>query len=51
MLRWGAPPVHIARMRAGHRMLLDLRSGTEWFAYYSGSFDDGRIQFRRRGPS
>lgn len=43
LLSAGAPAVAAARMRRGHRMLLDLRSGTEWFAYYTGAFDDSRL--------
>jgi FkbM family methyltransferase len=42
-LRLGAPAVAQTRMRMGHRMRLDLRSGTEWFAFYTGVFDDARI--------
>jgi FkbM family methyltransferase len=42
-LRLGAPAVAQTRMRIGHRMRLDLRSGTEWFAFYTGVFDDARI--------
>jgi FkbM family methyltransferase len=34
-------------MRAGHRLIVDLRSGTEWFAYYTGEFDDTRIRAAR----
>jgi FkbM family methyltransferase len=47
MLRIGAPAVTTAQMRGGHRLRLDLRSGTEWFAYYTGVFDDGRIRAAR----
>lgn len=46
-LRLGASPVAVARMRTGHRMILDLRSGTEWLPYYSGEFDDRRIRVAR----
>jgi FkbM family methyltransferase len=44
MLLLGAPPVTVARMSAGHRLLLDLRSGSEWPAYYTGEFDTGRVR-------
>ncbi|MGH3799119.1 MAG: hypothetical protein ACRDTD_03120 [Pseudonocardiaceae bacterium] len=46
-LRAGARPLAETRMRAGHRMLLDLRSGSEWFAFYTGEFDDSRIPAAR----
>jgi FkbM family methyltransferase len=39
----GSRPVVTARMRLGHRLRLDLRSGSEWFAFYTGEFDDRRI--------
>jgi FkbM family methyltransferase len=44
----GAAPVSTGRMRLGHRLRLDLRSGTEWFAYYTGEFDDRRITTAQR---
>jgi FkbM family methyltransferase len=47
LLRLGAPAVAQTRMRAGHRLRLDLRSGTEWFAFYTGLFDDARIAAAR----
>lgn len=47
-LRAGARPLATTRMRAGHRMLLDLRSGSEWFAFYTGEFDDSRIAAAQR---
>jgi hypothetical protein len=43
LLGAGAPPVATATMRAGHVLRLDLRSGSEWLAYCTGDFDDGRI--------
>jgi FkbM family methyltransferase len=43
MLWLGAPPLAVANMSTGHRLLLDLRSGSEWLAYYTGEFDAGRI--------
>jgi FkbM family methyltransferase len=43
MLWLGAPPLAVANMSAGHRLVLDLRSGSEWLAYYTGEFDAGRI--------
>lgn len=39
----GAPPLAVTAMRAGHRLQLDLRSGTEWLSYYTGEFDDGQL--------
>lgn len=42
-LKLGVPPVQKAYMRDGTRMLIDLRSQTEWFAYYSGLYDDAAI--------
>ena len=47
-LRVGARPLAQTRMRTGHRMLLDLRSGSEWFAFYTGEFDDSRIAAAQR---
>ncbi|HEY0487309.1 MAG TPA: FkbM family methyltransferase [Mycobacteriales bacterium] len=44
----GADPLVVVRMRQGHLLRLDLRSGTEWFAYYSREFDDRRIAAARR---
>lgn len=43
LLRLGASPVAVTRMRLGHRLRLDLRSGSQGLAYYSGEFDDARI--------
>lgn len=37
-----------ARLRLGHRLLLDLRSSVQLAAYFSGRFDDGLIRFARR---
>lgn len=48
VLAAGAEPVVTARMRLGHRLRLDLRSGSEWFAYYTREFDDRRITAARR---
>lgn len=42
-LKAGAPPIQIARMRDGTRMWLDLRSQTEWRAYYSGRYDEAAL--------
>jgi FkbM family methyltransferase len=42
LLLGAAPTAHV-EMRLGHRLLLDLRSGTEWLAYYSRDFDDRLI--------
>jgi FkbM family methyltransferase len=41
-------PLVTASMRGGHRLLLDLRSGTEWFAYYSGRYNESLIAAARR---
>jgi FkbM family methyltransferase len=54
LLALGASPLVIAEMQVGHRLWLDLRSGSEWLSYYTGRFDDGRIAaacalLRRRG--
>ena len=46
-LNAGVPPVQVARMRDGTRMRLDLRSQTEWYAFYSGHYDDAAIQLLR----
>jgi hypothetical protein len=43
LLRAGAAPVATTSMRAGHRLRLDLRSGSEWLTFYTGEFDDERI--------
>jgi FkbM family methyltransferase len=48
VLAAGAEPVVTARMRLGHRLRLDLRSGSEWFSYYTREFDDRRIAAARR---
>lgn len=42
-LKAGAPPVQIARMSDGTRMWLDLRSQTEWSAYYTGRYDEAAL--------
>jgi FkbM family methyltransferase len=47
VLGLGAPPLAVAQRRAGHRLILDLRSGTEWFPYYTGEFDDGDARAAR----
>jgi FkbM family methyltransferase len=47
MMALGVRPLAVADMRAGHRLIVDLRSGTEWFAYYTGEFDDTRIRTAR----
>jgi FkbM family methyltransferase len=44
----GADPLVTVRMRLGHVLRLDLRSGTEWFSYYSREFDDRRVATARR---
>lgn len=43
LLRLGASPLVVAAMQAGHRLCLDLRAGSEWLAFYTGEFDDGRL--------
>lgn len=47
-LKGGAPPIQIARMHDGTRMWLDLRSHTEWSAYYSGRYDDASLGLIQR---
>lgn len=39
-LMLGAAPVKTANMRDGTSILVDLRSGTEWYSYYSGRYDE-----------
>lgn len=39
-LEAGVPPIRTVRMRDGIRMRIDLRSLTEWYASYSGRYDD-----------
>lgn len=38
-LSLGAPPFATARLRLGYSLRVDLRSGTEWVAYYSGEYN------------
>lgn len=47
-LKAGVPPVQIGQMRDGTRMRLDLRSQTEWYAFYSGHYDDASIALIRK---
>jgi FkbM family methyltransferase len=47
LIALGGGPLAVADMRAGHRLIVDLRSGTEWFSYYTGEFDDLRIRVAR----
>jgi FkbM family methyltransferase len=42
--RLGFSPTCTVTMRIGHRMILDRRSGTERWAFYSGSYDDSVIR-------
>ncbi len=35
----GTDPITIASMRDGSKMIVDLRSGTEWFSFYQGYYD------------
>lgn len=46
-VRAGVSPVQVARMRDGTRMRIDLRSQTEWYAFYSGRYDDAAIMLIR----
>lgn len=41
----GVPPIRVAKMRDGTSMRIDLRSITEWWAFYSGSYDDAALGF------
>lgn len=47
-LKAGVDPIQVAQMRDGTRMHLDLRSQTEWYGFYSGSYDDAAIALIRR---
>ena len=47
-LKAGVPPIQTGRMRDGTRMRTDLRSQTEWYAFYSGRYDDGVIALIQR---
>ncbi|WP_419911742.1 FkbM family methyltransferase [Hoeflea sp.] len=40
LLKRGAAPVKICKMADGTKMKIDLRSHTEWYAYWSGWYDD-----------
>ena len=42
-LKSGVPPIQTGRMRDRTLMRLDLRSQTEWYAFYSGRYDDATI--------
>lgn len=44
LLRTGATPTAETRMRGGHRLRLDLRSAAQARAFYTGEFDDDRIE-------
>ena len=44
----GAGPVVEAPMCGGHTMRVDLRSGSEWYAFYSGRYDAGHIAAMQR---
>lgn len=44
LLALGAPPIVETDMALGHRLYLDLRSGSEWFSHYTGQFDDPRVE-------
>lgn len=39
-LMLGAAPVKTARMRDGTSILVDLRSKTEWYSWYTGRYDE-----------
>jgi FkbM family methyltransferase len=43
-LALGVDPLVTTTMHAGHELRLDLRSGTEFFAYWSGTYDDGFVR-------
>lgn len=43
LLSMGVAPIQIVRMRDGTQIRVDLRSQTEWFAFYSRSYDDSNI--------
>jgi FkbM family methyltransferase len=43
-LALGSSPVRITRTVDGALMMVDLRSGTEWFIYYSGRYDEREIK-------
>lgn len=36
-------PIRLVKMRDGTSINIDLRSGTEWYSFYSGSYDDAII--------
>ena len=42
-LRNGLSPIRKAKMLDGTHFRIDLRSQTEWYAFYSGSYDDAAI--------
>jgi uncharacterized protein Veg len=42
------PSLVTVRMRSGHRLTLDLRSRTEWLAYYTRRHDDTLIRVAER---
>jgi len=44
----GASPIQKMRMRDGTHMILDLRSKTEMYSFYSGRYDDATINLIRR---
>lgn len=43
-LALGSSPVRIARTVDDALMMVDLRSGAEWFTYYSGRYDEREIK-------
>jgi FkbM family methyltransferase len=47
-LRAGSSPVQETLMRDGTRIVLDLRSQTEMFSFYSGRYDDAAISLIRK---
>lgn len=44
----GRGPIVEARMKLGYRMVVDLRSGTEFLSYYTGDYDADRIRSMTR---
>jgi FkbM family methyltransferase len=43
LLASGFAPVRVARMQDGTRIRVDLRSQTEWYSFYSGTYDEATI--------
>src|SRR5258708_4879715 len=43
-LNSGASPIKMARLVDNDFIVLDLRSGTEWYTFYSGRYDELEIE-------